>query len=389
MTSAVPPTDSSATFEKPAAPADRSLALDVLRAWAILLVLGRHILWFPPSPRWDVFFVRLWHQCGWIGVDLFFVLSGYLVGGLLFREFRERGIVSPWIFLVRRGFKIYPAFYAFLALSLLISYELGMTFPSWPQGLVGELLFVQNYYASLWPQTWSLAVEEHFYLLLVWGIYVLSRRSAAPDPFRRLVWVVAGVNILTLAGRLYAGCALQEHWSHLLMRTHWRLDSLFFGVMLAYARHWHLSRLVSMLNLAARWKIWGIALLLAPCIVGDIEKTPYLYTAGLTGLYLGFGWLVADAAVSARQGVYRRMAFLAPVGRWSYSIYLWHVTVYYVVVPFLHRHLPGTPYVIEIAIYVALAIATGATMFKCIEGPALRWRERWCPSRIRSRGSDV
>jgi|SRR6266849_5526962 len=94
--------------------------LDLLRALAVLLVLGRHT----PPPEPGVLaplrvLGKIWYESGWIGVDLFFVLSGFLISGLFFREFRRHGDVRVWRFLVRRGFKIYPPFYAMLLATLI------------------------------------------------------------------------------------------------------------------------------------------------------------------------------------------------------------------------------------------------------------------------------
>ena len=74
----------------------RNQSLDVLRGIAILLVLGRHFNYFP-----------LWRQAGWIGVDLFFVLSGFLISGLLFQEYKNTGKLDVRRFILRRGLKIW------------------------------------------------------------------------------------------------------------------------------------------------------------------------------------------------------------------------------------------------------------------------------------------
>jgi peptidoglycan/LPS O-acetylase OafA/YrhL len=75
----------------------RNQSLDVLRALAVLLVMGRH---FP--------YYALWGRVGWIGVDLFFVLSGFLISGLLFQEYKRTGMIDFWRFMFRRGLKIWP-----------------------------------------------------------------------------------------------------------------------------------------------------------------------------------------------------------------------------------------------------------------------------------------
>src|SRR5438067_582225 len=100
----------------------RSVTIDVLRAAACLLVLARHcaaVQWFQSAPLKRI--GQGLGRAGWVGVDLFFVLSGFLVSGLLFREYQQSGRVGAWRFLVRRGFKIYPAYFALLVVGLVIN----------------------------------------------------------------------------------------------------------------------------------------------------------------------------------------------------------------------------------------------------------------------------
>src|SRR5579862_6467579 len=89
----------------------RNKRLDVLRCVAILAVIFRH------TEIW-----ALMRRVGWIGVDLFFVLSGFLISGLLFSEYKKRHAISLKQFFIRRGLKIYPAFYVFLLLTGLMGY---------------------------------------------------------------------------------------------------------------------------------------------------------------------------------------------------------------------------------------------------------------------------
>lgn len=125
--------------------------LDFLRGIAILLVLMRHADLFDFTTR-----------VGWIGVDLFFVLSGFLVSGLLFKEYLKFGTIRPMRFLVRRGFKIYPIyflFYPIYILPLILARDLSLVY------MFADLTFVQNYvngWGYAYGASWSLAVEEHF-----------------------------------------------------------------------------------------------------------------------------------------------------------------------------------------------------------------------------------
>ncbi|MFO0653193.1 MAG: acyltransferase [Polyangiales bacterium] len=213
---------------------ERLQSLDVLRGIAIVLVLSHHLQRCPPtvSPIVRAVF-DVAHLGGWIGVDLFFVLSGFLVSGLIFREHVARGSFQPARFLIRRGFKIYPAFYVLLLVTL---FDLEDRINISTANLWGEVFFLQNYLGAIWNHTWSLAVEEHFYLLLSALLFAWSRRRAT-NPFAGLVWLTPLVMFVTLALRL-ASCIrghapYQTHWA-----THFRVDSLLFGVLLSWLFHY-------------------------------------------------------------------------------------------------------------------------------------------------------
>ena len=120
----------------------RLATLDTLRGIAVLLVLGAHQPTLVGNTG-AVLFCRAWQHIGWVGVDLFFVLSGFLVSGLLFRSWREHGRLNAGRFLMRRAWKIYPAFYAML-LIVIVNGHLHGRWPGWPP-IVSEMLFIQNY----------------------------------------------------------------------------------------------------------------------------------------------------------------------------------------------------------------------------------------------------
>lgn len=135
--------------------------LDFLRGIAIILVLIRHS-----------YINRFLVNMGWIGVDLFFVLSGYLVSGLLFKEYKRFGEINIKLFLIRRGLKIYPIFYI-TAIPYIFIKILSNKFSL--SHLLGDLFFLQNYVSNLgylYPAGWSLAIEEHFYLGIAGILYI-------------------------------------------------------------------------------------------------------------------------------------------------------------------------------------------------------------------------
>jgi peptidoglycan/LPS O-acetylase OafA/YrhL len=361
----------------------RSKAIDILRAVAVLLVIGRHMDRCPervsPLLHW---LTDKWEIGGWVGVDLFFVLSGFLVSGLLFREYEKFGGISVKHFLIRRGLKIYPAFWVFLLITL--SVLILRRDPFKPLAIPCELLFIQNYGAALLVHTWSLAVEEHFYFFLVILIWVLLKIRAERNPLRIIpvIFMVLAIECLVL--RLWTAhlspvyIDKTQHYP-----THLRIDSLFCGVMISYFYHCHTSRFMAW---AVRWRWWLIPaglLLLTPAFCFVLKTTPFLYTFGFTLVYVGSACLmIALLTVQIPNRLFARAA--AYVGSHSYSIYLWHVPILIWVAPLLsgatkaQRNWP-----IWFATYVLGSIIFGIIMSAIVEFPVLRLRDRWFPSRAR------
>ena len=175
----------------------RNLQLDFLRGVAILLVFGRHLELSRPSGAVGVL-AEIWFRIGWLGVDLFFVLSGFLIGGLLISEFEKHGKIDVPRFLGRRGLKIYPLYFIFLAYLLLMPTlktllhrgDAWGTFSEHWSGVWPNLLFLQNYVGhSSAGHLWTLAVEEHFYLLLPFVLAPLAAGKRGLDSsFRYASW---------------------------------------------------------------------------------------------------------------------------------------------------------------------------------------------------------
>jgi peptidoglycan/LPS O-acetylase OafA/YrhL len=362
----------------------RSASLDLLRAVAVMLVIGRHF--HEPYQGWSAWFepvLRAWHRGGWVGVDLFFVLSGFLVSSLLFREYRQRGAVSVGRFLVRRGLKIYPAFYFFMAVFAvqLVARRGAAALPRAP--FVAELLFVQNYRAGIHGHTWSLAVEEHFYLLCALLAYLLARRGrGGGDPYRGFPAIFAGVAVFCLGARLVTASLVPrfDYRTH-QFPTHLRIDGLMFGVCLSYLYHFRRQALERVVRGREPWMVALGLLLLAPPFIFAIETTPAIYTFGFTAAYLGAGLLVLAFVVRELPDV-RPVRVMTFFGRYSYSIYLWHWSALVAVehaCQRLHRP-PGSP--LALAVYFAGSLVTGAALARIVEIPALRLRDRLFPSRV-------
>lgn len=188
-----------------------------------------------------------WIQIGWAGVDLFFVLSGFLVSGLLFTEYQERGSLDIVRFLIRRGLKIYPGFYFMIGATVVATVMTGLFKAAMIPRIAAEILYLQNYVRGLWNHTWSLAIEEHFYVLLAVGLFVLVRRPPSEwndDPFRRFLPLAIFIVFAIAAGRLLTPYAAPLTGRYvdatvLPLGTHLRIDTLGVGVIASYLYHYH------------------------------------------------------------------------------------------------------------------------------------------------------
>lgn len=355
--------------------AKRDIWLDCLRAVAVLLVLGRHM----PLPESGPALLATWHRGGWAGVDLFFVLSGFLVSGLLFREYRQRGSLSVPRFLIRRSLRIYPAFYTLLLGTWLVS--LVLPFPRTSvAAYLAEMFFIQNYRAGVWPHTWSLAVEEHFYLgmplVLLW---LLRTGREKADPFRPLATIVPLVMIGVLAVRcVHAWHRPFQPRTH-LFATHLH-NALWAGVLLAYCHHFHRPALERFVG--GRRALLGVlgVVCFVPAFAMPLQAG-FNHTIALSLHSIGSVLLVA-AGVGC--SLPRPARLLAAVGSESYSIYLWHFAVLHWAVPWCERTLALDLYG-KLAVYLAMSLLTGAVMARLTEWPILRVRDHWFPSRSTGR----
>jgi len=323
---------------------------------------------------------------GWMGVDLFFVLSGFLIGRQVLRPIAFGGSLDLREFYRRRAFRILPAFFVVLALYALWPAwrETSGMQPLWqfPTFTFNLLFDQQENYA--FSHVWSLCVEEHFYLLFpIAALVMLRKPSMARFATLCAVLVFGG---MALRGWLwlhyYAPAAAQEDGPTGLMflryiyyPTYSRLDGLLAGVALAacavfrpawLARIQHHGNLVLLLGLgllAAAIALFTQRLGLAATVIGYplLSLSLMAIVAAASG---GTSWLARVPVPGT--------GWLAGV---SYSLYLSHKGVFHLVEGAFGERLHGH----GLALFIVYAVATlagGALLHALIERPCLRWRDR-------------
>lgn len=354
-------------------------------------MLGRHAIIDPRAAGLFRVPATLWNRFGWAGVDLFFVLSGFLVGGLLFKELSTTGRLDVKRFIIRRGFKIWPSYYLFLAVLCIwtLCHEKATTAATLHAVLPG-LLHFQNF-TMTGEQSWSLAIEEHFYLLLPLTLLFLLRWSRLRD-VSAIPGIAVSVMVCCLAYRSVVGAYHPNNFALLYYPTQSRIDSLFCGVLLAYFYYFR-PAFFATLGRYARILFIPALILLLPFSVLLIEQKPFVMTQGFTIVYLCFGCILAaemDRSVPSigRDKFYAHpfVRFIAWIGTYSYAIYLWHLYIAILLKEwwphsFLRSFNPTAIWVCTMLVYFSITMVVSVALSKLIEFPALRIRDRLFPAR--------
>jgi peptidoglycan/LPS O-acetylase OafA/YrhL len=370
----------------------RLIGLDVLRFAAASIVLITHSSNFGNAGMiinkisgvfGKIYFFLM--PTGWVAVDIFFVLSGFLVSGLLFREAAQTGTVSIGRFLIRRGFKIYPAFWVMIACTVAWTLLHGGSVPL--KQLLGELFYLQNYngFRICW-HTWSLAVEEHFYFLLA-GLFLVLKWRARPNrmDFSVIPNVFLTVAVLCLIARFITWLLTLnisfQNFLWFIAADHAVLDSLFFGMMLSHFWHNCWNEAIKNRIIALRWLFALVGLGLLSPEVDQIMGDQWYDIFGFILVYLGAGCLLLSCLAIDYFHCPIFIKWLAWLGKYSYSVYLWHFFVGEHLYPHVEIKLDNmSGWVLNALILFICSWMFGILMASIIEFPALRCRDRWFPS---------
>lgn len=356
--------------------------LDFLRGIAITLVLTRH-------SHLPVFVTNV----GWIGVDLFFVLSGFLVSGLLFREYKEYGNIKPLRFIIRRGFKIYPLyyiFYLFYLVPIIYTDNFNLT------GFLSDMFFVQNYiweFGYAYSASWSLAIEEHFYisLALLLSLIIGYKNNSKPVPGNQILnfsteKIIISFMSICLLLRIVSNILFPNEQVRNFSMTHLRIDSLLAGVLVSYIYYFKNKYLKRLFIKYKKNALVVSFLLISFAPFFDALSSFFVKTIGFTMLYIAFSiiliYVLMHENIQMRLNNFagsRVINFISKLGIYSYSIYIIH-TFINTLISYLHIN---NPY-LEFALFFAACFFSGKLMTLFIERYFLRIRDKYFPSRVKS-----
>lgn len=344
-------------------------SLDGIRAVAVLIVFLSH--------------VGLKYIPGGFGVTVFFFLSGYLITTLLRREHERSNGIDFKKFYMRRVLRIFPPFYVVLLLAVAVSFFLGV-YSEFSDGhlnaLVSQFFHFSNYhnveygnqFMALGTEVyWSLAVEEHFYLLFPL-FYVLLQRFKLSSSNQALVFL--GICLLVLLWRCLLVFGLGADYERIFFATDTRIDSILFGCAMAVAYNPAIEqdRQISEQNLKFILLPLGCILLLGTLLVRvDYLRDTLRYSVQGIALYPIF----IVAIRFPEWGLFKILnwKWVRFVGVLSYSLYL----VHFVVIKVLISTMPELGLVSKSLLSLVISVAISYGIYRFAEVPAARLKKKF------------
>lgn len=330
--------------------------LDGFRAMAVLIVFIAHCGLERIVP-------------GGFGVTIFFFLSGYLITSLLRSEYAQKGRVDLKAFYWRRTLRIWPPLYISLAVSWVCMLIFFPAVSIDPWGVFAQLMFVSNY-SYLWhhPQgldlpLWSLAVEEHFYLLFpIAYVFVIAPMSRFRAGMTCVLLCLLVLAIRVAYAAAYGALDIVYYWSHT------RIDSILWGCCLALYNNPVLDRDAWRPNWIAAAAAVGILLF---CLLyrDAVFRQTLRYSLQGAALYVLFSYVLFDSGIISK---IMGSAPLRLISIYSYTFYLAHVIIIRICQDYLGLHslLP------LIVVSASLTTAYCALMYQLVERPFARWRKQ-------------
>jgi peptidoglycan/LPS O-acetylase OafA/YrhL len=365
----------------------RIFGLDVLRAAAIAGVVIPHAL--PVLyPHWSK--LGLLGHGGFFGVELFFVLSGFLIGQILIQlgpTLRDRSVLGE--FYVRRWFRTLPLYWLFFGINLAIEIH-------WKHrefnvsDIAGQFFFLRNFSAAhlvFFGESWSLAVEEWFYLLFPFALWMGLKFCRSFG--RVILFVAAGFYVFSTVGRFVAAMEPGAVWdgaTRIVVIN--RFDALMTGVLAAWVMNAfpHLwKRLASVLAIAGVILAIGMyATLWRPegDFVASAHESLFGKTIRFNLISLAFALMLPAASRWEKCPASLFAAGVQNVARWSFSLYLVHGPVIFFVQTYAFRELRTSAVgaCLSFVVQLVISLLVSAILFTTFERPIMRLRRHAGPA---------
>ncbi len=355
--------------------------LDTLRSIAIISVILYH---YPKNE--DQLYLRAITHYGWIGVDLFFVLSGFLIGGQAFREIIAHGKLDTIRFYQRRFLRTLPSYYIILLITLIFFWTQGRSISEgWKY-----FFFLQNFeLPKFFTHSWSLCVEEHFYLVFPWIVSTLHRLKTLKISLKVSLmvgflflaeWIQRAIFFkhyrFDLAEVDHIHLAWSEYLRHIFYPTWTHIDGLLIGVGISAIQVYRPKIWTQLLNQGRMFLVGSLILLLLSSWIAYSPMNALATIFGFTFISLSFGMLIITAVSEKTWLGTTYFPLTKKISELSYSMYLTHVFgihAAYTIVQFFNASITS----ILLPSLSALGIGLFSFLLHItVEKPFLRLRDR-------------
>jgi peptidoglycan/LPS O-acetylase OafA/YrhL len=356
--------------------------LDLLRALAITMIMLLHYGMTGFVLPKEGFFVEI-VRWGANGVDLFFALSGFLIGGQIIEEIYN-GKFSFKRFFFKRLFRIFPPYY-FSILVVVVLFFTGLADSNAVRGgtpveyflrdVVNLVFYLQNYTYSVIQNDvyWTLAIEEQFYIVAPVVLFLLMRYARRYFPVALIILIVTGIAL-----RFVFFAELTNLVDDLKSPFHTRYQSLLLGVFVAYLFIAYNKRLV---GLRGHWKA-VIALLSVACLVFSFllssTTSSYIQCWAYTMAALGFSVLILFLTISSIGCLKMGQAVTGWIAKLSYTMYLYHFLLVLPFVNILKKFFSGglAFFIVTFVIYYLVVVVISFGLYNIVDRPCMNYRRR-------------
>jgi peptidoglycan/LPS O-acetylase OafA/YrhL len=342
---------------------ERNSSVDVFRFFAIFSVVIYHYNALLPY--------------GYLGVDLFFVISGLLVGGIIFKEFKNGTSVNFFKFILQRGFKIWPSYYSFIFIGNIFAYLLYNSTSNSDHIISFDdpwryLLFYQNYrsypyfeFNLSFDHVWSLCVEEHFYILLPLVFIIVQIASPIKKGLKFLITILIIFVLLGILSKFHSAFISRvDNFT----TTHNRIDALAIGVICAIIVNLKRDSLKSVL--VSRWLTFGGSTLFIGTLAASslLPSNDYLIEKFTlhTLMPLAFAFLI----LGTYHVDFSKWKMPRFVAYYSYNWYLWHLVFF----PIIGQKMGNS--ILGLLIYLSGSFAVAFLATILIEEPFMKQRKK-------------
>ena len=367
-----------------AAKSNRIFGLDVIRATAILLVLFSHssILLFPQSESYIVFIIQFF---GTIGVDIFFVLSGYLIGSILVKQLETVGfsIRTVFHFWLRRWFRTLPNYYLILLVNIVLFWYLYGTLP--PE-ISLYTVFLQNFSSAqpnFFTESWSLSIEEFAYIigpLMLLSISLFKKQSLNKKIFISTTLFIIGLFTLSRIWFHFENTYNELQWSNSLRKVViYRIDSIYYGFIGAY-----ISFYFKEYWFRIRWFAFSFGVIIFTCIhlylvINGVQPTTDSIFFNVLYLpIISSSILLLFPVFSNWSNGSMMKEIITNISKWSYALYLVNYSIVLLSIQyFIDISILGiTKKVLVLALFWFTSFALAYLLYKYFEKPILDFREK-------------